>query len=71
MVEALIAGERDPQQLAELSKSRIRAKKDRLVEALSGRFDAHHAVVARQILDHISFLDASIARLSRLDRRAP
>ena len=64
MVEALIAGERDPQQLAELSKSRMRAKKDRLVEALQGRFRSHHAVVARQILDHISFLDASIARLS-------
>ncbi len=64
MVEALIAGERDPHQLAELSKSRMRAKKHQLVEALSGRFAAHHAVVARQILDHISFLDASIARLT-------
>jgi transposase len=64
MVEALIAGERDPHQLAELSKSRMRAKKDRLVDALSGRFGSHHAVVARQILDHISFLDASIDRLT-------
>lgn len=64
MVEALIAGERDPDQLAELSNSRMRSKKDRLVEALSGRFGEHHAVVARQILDHISFLDASIARLT-------
>ena len=64
MVEALIAGERDPQQLAELSKSTMRAKKDRLVEALQGRFGSHHAVVALQILAHISFLDASIALLS-------
>jgi transposase len=64
MVEALIAGERDPSALAELSKSRMRAKKDLLVEALSGRFGPHHAVVARQILDHIAFLDASIARLT-------
>ncbi len=64
MVEALIAGERDPQRLAELSKSRMRAKKDQLTKALAGRFDVHHGVVARQILDHIAFLDASIARLT-------
>ncbi len=64
MVEALIAGERDPQRLAELSKSRMRTKKDQLTKALAGRFAAHHGVVARQILDHIAFLDASIARLT-------
>lgn len=64
MVEALIAGERDPERLAELSKSRMRAKKDQLAEALAGRFAAHHGLVAREILDHIAFLDAAIARLS-------
>ncbi len=42
MVEALIAGERDPQRLAELSKSRMRSKKDQLTKALAGRFAAHH-----------------------------
>lgn len=73
MVEALIAGERDPQALAELSKSRMRAKKDQLAVALSGRFDAHHGVVARQILDHIAFLDASITHLTAeiVERIAP
>ena len=64
MVEALIAGERDPRRLAELSKGRMRAKKDQLAIALAGRFAAHHGVVARQILDHIAFLDASIGALS-------
>jgi transposase len=64
MVEALIAGERDPAVLAELSKSRMRAKKDQLVEALAGRFAEHHGIVARQILDHIAFLDSSIASLT-------
>lgn len=73
MVEALIAGERDPHALAELSKSRMRAKKDQLVVALSGSFDAHHGVVARQILDHIAFLDTSIAHLTAeiVERMAP
>jgi transposase len=64
MVEAMIAGERDPRVLAELSKSRMRAKKDQLVEALDGHFAEHHGVVARRILDHIAFLDTSIDSLS-------
>ncbi len=65
MIEAMIAGERDPATLAELSKSRMRAKKDRLELALVGNFGAHHGVVARQIIDHIDFLDASITALSQ------
>jgi len=64
MVEALIAGERDPAALAELAKGRMRAKIPALTEALSGRFAAHHGVVARRILDHIAFLDAAIAELN-------
>jgi transposase len=64
MIEAMIAGERDPDVLADLAKSRMRTKKDQLAQALAGRFAEHHGVVARQILDHISFLDAAIARLS-------
>jgi transposase len=64
MVEALIAGERDPAVLAELAKSRMRSKRPQLTEALTGRFKTVHGVVARQILDHIDFLDASIAALS-------
>ena len=73
MVEALIAGERDPEVLADLSKSRLRAKKEQLTQALSGRFSEHHGVVARQILDHVAFLDASIARLTAeiVERTAP
>jgi transposase len=64
MVEAMIAGERDPDVLAGLARGRMRARMPELSEALAGRFAAHHGVVARQILDHITFLDASIAELS-------
>lgn len=63
MVEALIAGQRDPKVLAELAKGRMRPKIPELVEALDGQFKAHHAVVARRILDHIAFLDATIEGL--------
>ena len=39
MIEALIAGERDPHVLAELARGRLRVKCPRLVRALTGRFD--------------------------------
>src|ERR1039457_4287782 len=39
MIEALIAGERDPKVLAALARGRARAKHAGLVEALTGRFD--------------------------------
>jgi len=43
MIEALIAGERDPHVLAALAKGRMRVKHAALVEALTGQFDDHHA----------------------------
>jgi transposase len=64
MIEALIAGERDPCVLAEMALGRMRNKLPALVEALAGHFGAHHAVAARQILDHIDFLDTRIAVVS-------
>jgi transposase len=64
MIEALIAGERDPAVLAQMAKGRLRAKIDALEEALAGRFGAHHAIVCRQIIDHIDFLDQAIASLT-------
>jgi transposase len=63
MVEALIAGERDPVVLANMALSRMRPKIGALNEALAGRFGAHHGAVARAILAHVDFLDATIATL--------
>jgi transposase len=64
MIEALIAGERDPQVLAALARGKMRAKHDRLVQALTGKFDAHHAELARMLLDQIDALTGQIARLT-------
>ena len=66
IIEALVAGERDPKILAQVAKGRMRPKIERLEEALAGHFGAHHAIVARQIIDHLDFLDHSITR--SLDR---
>ena len=65
MLDALVAGERDPQVLADMALKKMRAKIPQLIEALAGRFGAHHAVLVRHILEHIDFLDATIADLSQ------
>ena len=53
MLAALIAGRRDPAELAELAKRRLRSKIPALTEALTGRFTEHHAFLARLHLDRI------------------
>ena len=60
MIEALIAGQRDPQVLAGLARGKMRAKHDRLAGALEGRFDDHHGELARMLLDQIDALTAHI-----------
>ena len=65
MIDALIAGERDPVVLANKALGRMRPKMAALSEALVGRFAAHHAAVARAILGHIDFLDANITALDQ------
>jgi transposase len=64
MLEALIAGERDPEMLAGLARGRMKAKHGALVEALTGRFDDHHAELARMLLDGVDALNGQIAKLT-------
>src|SRR5487761_2351089 len=63
MIEALIAGERDPAALAGLARGKLRPKVPQLTAALRGHFGAHHAIVAARILAHLDFLDDTIAEL--------
>jgi transposase len=64
MIEALVAGQRDPKQLAQLARGRMRVKHAALVQALDGRFDEHHADLARMLLDQVDGLDKQIQRLT-------
>ena len=68
MLAALVAGERDPEVLAELAKGVLRKKIPELREALRGRFRDHHALLIRLCLDHTAHLEAAIAELdARVD----
>ena len=64
MIEALIAGQRDPQALAGLARGRMRVKHAALAEALTGNFDDHHAELARILLDQIDYLASQIGHLT-------
>jgi transposase len=63
MIEALIAGERDPEVLAGLARGRMRVKHAALAEALTGKFDDHHAELARIRLTQIDHLTTRIEEL--------
>ena len=68
MLAALIAGERDPEVLAEMAHGRMRAKIPALKEALVGRFDAHHAELLTMLLRQVDQLSADIDALTeRID----
>ena len=69
MLHALIAGERDPQVLAQLARSRLRTKLPALQEAFVGRFSDHHAFLLTRMLAHIDAINADIAAVEeRIDR---
>ncbi len=73
ILEALIGGESDPVRLAELSKGRLRDKREQLVQALTGRFGAHHRLIVAELLCQIDSLEESIARFDAaiLEATAP
>lgn len=65
MMAALIAGERNPQVLAQLARSRMRSKIPRLEEAFTGFFDEHHRFLLARMLERIDGIDADIAAVDQ------
>src|SRR5690348_15958523 len=63
MLQALIAGQRDPKTLAELAHGSMRRKIPQLRQALTGHFDDHHAFICATMLRRIDALTADIAEL--------
>jgi transposase len=63
MIEALIAGQRDPAVLADLAKGVLRKKIPDLTLALAGRFAAHHGLLCALHLRHIDHLNDMICTL--------
>jgi transposase len=70
MLEAILAGERDVETLADLARGRLRTKRDQLKEALEGRVTAHHSFLLTEHLSMLEYLDEAIERVSdEIDQR--
>ncbi len=63
MLDALVAGERDPKVLAQLARTRLRGKISDLEEAFTGYFTDHHAWLLSKMLTRIDQIEADIADL--------
>lgn len=64
MLESIIAGETDPERLAELAQGTARNKLPALVEALRGRVTPHHRALLRL---HLQLVDALQSALQEID----
>jgi transposase len=65
MLQAIIAGEDDPERLAELAVGIARKKKAALTEALRGRATAHHRALLKL---HLGLVDALESAIEEVDR---
>lgn len=63
ILEALIAGETDLEELAKLRRGRVKATREELIEAVRGRLRDHHRFLLRLHLKQIDALHASIGEL--------
>jgi transposase len=65
LLEALAAGESDPERLAGQVRTKIRASHAQVVEAVRGRLEAHQRLLLRLYLAQVDALDAAIADIDR------
>lgn len=65
MIEAMIAGVRNPLKLAELADRRIKASPKALYDALHGRLTEHHRFMLRLYLGQYDALAAAIVEIDR------
>jgi transposase len=61
ILEELMKGELQPDEMAELSKGRLRKKREDLKEALVGNIEEHHTFMIRASLGHIKMMGELLA----------
>lgn len=62
MLNALVAGNTDPERLAKLAKGSLTPKVNQLAEALRGQFTSHHAFLLGQMLTQLDQLAELVAQ---------
>jgi transposase len=70
MLEAIVAGQDNPEQLAQLARGKLKNKTPQLEQALEGRVRDHHRFLLDQYLDEWKDLGQRIARIeAEIDKR--
>jgi transposase len=64
MLDALVAGVRDPRALADLARGQLRGKHTALIAALTGQFEEHHGYLIALLLEDHDRLSAQIEALT-------
>jgi transposase len=63
MLQALVEGQQDPQQLAGLAQGRLREKREELQLALEGHITDHHRFQLKFLLDFVEFGERQMSQL--------
>ena len=63
MLAELVAGNRDAAAMADLAHSKMRRKIPDLIEALTGHFDDHHALLVGAMLHRLDHVEAALVEL--------
>jgi transposase len=63
ILKALIAGDTDPERLADLTRGRLKATRADLVDALHGRITDHHRFMIQVHLGQIDTLESAVAAI--------
>jgi len=70
MLEAIIGGQNDPQQLAQLARGKLKRRIPQLEQALAGRVRDHHRFLLAEYLDEWKALEERIQRIeAEIDKR--
>lgn len=65
MLEAIIAGQTDPEHLADLAQRKMRGKIPELKKALLGGVNEHHRFMLQMLFDQLEFLEKTIEMLEQ------
>jgi transposase len=65
ILDALVEGETNPEELLRRAGNRLKAKRETILAALQGHFNSHHRFMVRLHLGQIDGLDAAIASVEQ------
>ena len=65
ILQAMLAGEQNPQKLAELARGRMKEKREQLVQALQGTLGEHHRFLLKSQLRQLDFFDQQVQELDQ------